>query len=254
MASRIPVVLLVLIAAVATPRDAGAQFTGLAEVLERVTDVEVYVSREWTKGGASARPRRGRGASGLGVEVLFGVGAATRPDARGRMLNDSTPARDTTAVFEVAFGYGQSGGYTGRAAAGADPSADLYASLREVPAVTIYASLVEPPRLATALLLGGSPYVGLRTGYLTIQSGRSYTAEAVHELRGETFELAGAGGVAWTVGHSGITAFAEGAYSWRTFPSVEWSLPSGGALPASLPRSLDFTGPSASVGVQIGIK
>ncbi len=240
---------LVPVIAAAAPRTARAQFTGLAEVLGRATDVEVYVSREWTTRRSSARPRGERGASGLGVEVLFGVGAASRRAPGGRMLNDSTPARDTTAVFEVAFGYGQSGGYTARA-----PGVDLYASLREVPAVTVYASLLEPPPMAATLLLGGAPYVGLRTGYLTIQSGRSYTSEAVYELRGETFELAGATGVAWTVGQSGITAFVEGAYAWRTFPSVEWSLPDGGALPTAFPRSLNFTGPSASVGLQIAIK
>jgi hypothetical protein len=218
-------------------------------VLGRVTDVEVYLSREATTSGASARPRDTGGARGLGVEVLFAVGAASRPAAGGRMLNDSTPARDTTALFEVAFGYGQSGGYTART-----PGVDLYASLREVPAVTIYASLVEPPRLARTLLLRGAPYLGLRTGYLTIQSGRSYTADAVYELRGETFELAGAGGVSWTLANSGLTGFVEGAYAWRTFPSVEWTLPDGGALPEAFPKSLAFTGPSIAVGVQVGIK
>jgi len=231
------------------PLPARAQFTGLTEVLNRVTDAEVYVSREWTNGGATARPRRDQGASGLGVEVLFAVGATSHEAPGGRMLNDSTRARDTTAVFEVAFGYGQSGGFTARA-----PGVDLYASLREVPAVTIYASLLETPRLARTLLLRGSPYIGLRTGYVTIQSGRSYTDDAVYEVRGETFELGGASGVSWAVGNSGITAFVEGAYSWRSFPSVEWSLPDGGGLPADFPRALGFSGPSLALGVQVGIK
>jgi hypothetical protein len=233
-----------------------------------VTDVEFYVSRDWTERRAGVRPRSGRGASGLGVEVLVGIAAGTRESAGGAGADSAggegaagaaaardsaaareAPARDTTVVFELAFGYGQSGGYASRA-----PGVDLYAALREVPAVTVYATFMDPPRTLRTALFNGVPYAGVRTGYVTVQNGRAYTPDAVYELAGDTFELAGVAGVSWGL-MRGANVFVEGAYAWRSFPSVAWTIPGGtGPLPAGFPKSLDFSGPSVAMGFQVVIK
>lgn len=48
----------------------------------------------------------------------------------------------------------------------------------------------------------------------------------------------------------GINVFAEGAYMWRNFKSVEWD----GETATNIPHSLDFTGASLSIGLQFEFK
>jgi hypothetical protein len=48
--------------------------------------------------------------------------------------------------------------------------------------------------------------------------------------------------------------FLEAQLNLRRFNSVDWTGGAGGTIPGYLPRGLDFTGPSLSLGVQLHLR
>lgn len=161
------------------------------------------------------------------------------------------PARDTSWLFEFALGYSQISGFRSK-----DPKLELRGSVREAPMISVYATH-EHPIPWTPL----SFYLGLRSGLLQLQNVRIYMDTAVASGGNATSSVvytgaAGAflaGVAAGFVADIGPTSwFVEGAYSWRNFPSVEWTGPAK-LLPKNLPQRLNVSGLNLTVGIQIPI-
>lgn len=248
-----------LVAPVAATSPAAAQFGLVESLFERVTDISFYASR----GALAPRPaavRAAHGLKGFGVELLFQVGAATRrvappPDTlvlrlKERRVTHSGARADTVDTydiaepadtgleevwtFELALGYGQLTGFEL-----ADRTVELHGSVRELPAVTLYASHV-----------ASGAYAGVRTGLIQTHALRLYDADgASHQGSAEAFELGGALG--WTRELAGVFPFLEAAWTARSFPSVEWDTD---VLPAAAPRELRLSGWSVSAGVQVPLR
>jgi hypothetical protein len=75
-----------------------------------------------------------------------------------------------------------------------------------------------------------------------------------HTGAGTTFQLGASGGVSVSLGPSVRVYYGAGAY-YRKFPGVQWSPTSGtNRVPATLPRTLDFSGLSQAVGSEVRIR
>jgi hypothetical protein len=248
---------LVLLAVRVSP--AAGQFGLVESLFERVTDISFYASR------GELQPRSGEvraehGLRGFGVELLFQVGAVTRPVAADAGARDSvelewkerrvtrrgeaadtvdtyqvepaeSPPEEELWTFELAIGYGQLSGFSL-----AEEALELHGSVRELPAVTIYAAHV-----------ASSAYLGLRTGLIETHALRLYGDEGtVMEGSGQAFQLGAALG--WAPEVLGVFPFVEAAWMARSFPSLEWDTD---ALPAGAPRELRLSGWSLSAGLQV---
>jgi hypothetical protein len=142
---------------------------------------------------------------------------------------------DILWTLEVGIGYGQSEGFRLR-----DPELEMSAMLRNLPAVTLYLSY-EP--LGT--------YLGLRTGLMRTEALQVMDAAGtLHRGRGEAFQMGALAGYALSL--RPIYLFAEGGFTLRTFPSVEWTTP--GPLPPGIPRRLDASGWTVSGGIQFPVR
>jgi hypothetical protein len=143
----------------------------------------------------------------------------------------------TTWTFEMGLGYGQLFGFQA-----GDPQFDLRGQVRDLPAVTLYATY-DP--LGT--------YFGVRSGFMKVQGLQVYN-EAGNVFAGEADSFLVAGVVGGSTEFQGITVFLEGAYSVRHFPSVEWSsLQFSVPLDTGLPRELSFSSWTIGTGVQFGL-
>jgi len=159
--------------------------------------------------------------------------------------------RDTSWLFEFALGYSEVSGFRSK-----DPKLELRGAVREAPMISVYATHEHP--------IGWTPlsvYFGLRSGLLQLQNARVYTDTAVASGGSTTSSIVYAGAASTflaglalgLVGDVGPTSwFAETAYAWRNFPSIEWTGPSK-LLPKNLPRHLNVSGMNITVGVQIPI-
>ena len=243
--SRLPLgfVLLTLLLA---PAAAPAQFGPVEALARRVSDLSFYYGRGGAATG-SALDDDPLGLTSFGVELLFEVARIPSAEARARRAGTDPGTRrvlreveirhgsdgrtdtifhydvvqsapgygpdDIVWTMEVGLGYGQLQGLEL-----GDPALDLNAMIRTLPSVTLYVTY-EP--LGT--------YLGLRTGFL-----RTYAlqviddAGAIYAGSAEAFMMGGLVGYAFAVDPGFL--FIEGGYTARTFPSVEWSAPTG--LPA----------------------
>jgi hypothetical protein len=152
-----------------------------------------------------------------------------------------------SVLIEVGLGYSQFSGFES-----SDPEFEIRGSVREIPAVTLYGTLIRDGKLGWI-----KPYVGVRTGLIQLHNVQLYdsiAADSVVVFSGsaQTFQIGGAIGVA--LGDGPLHAFAEAAYHFRRFPSVQWGAAGANRLPDTLPRGFDFSGPSVSIGVQVGIR
>jgi hypothetical protein len=137
--------------------------------------------------------------------------------------------------MEVGLGYGQTEGFRLR-----DPDLELHATVRTLPAVTLYLSY-EPV---------GS-YLGLRTGFMRTDALQIIDgAGTVFRGRAEAFLLGAVVGQAVPIRPAFL--FVEAGYTLRTFPSVEWT--TTGALPATIPRRLDASGWGLAGGIQFPVR
>lgn len=249
--------------AIGSASPAAAQLGGIEALAARVSDVSFYGS---TGGLLPAGTNVEGGAfrmASWGIELLFEVGGVREPTGEPAVQRDSVELRwkevrversggtaDTTYfyaveavkpvvpmrdvwTFEFGIGYGQVVGF-----AGSDPAIDLRGAVRDLPAVSLYASY-EP--------LGG--YMGLRSGFMRLHGLQAFDAEGkAWAGSGESFLAAAL--VGQSVEAGGLIAFLEAAYSVRYFPSVQWS---GGPIPAGVPRVLNLSGWSVGAGLQFGI-
>lgn len=240
-----------------------AQFGLVESLFSRVTDISFYGARGDLAPRQEGLEAKG-GLQGFGVELLFQVGAVTRPAEpesaavrdtvvltwRERRVTRSGARADTVDTydvgaarkppeeelwtFELAIGYGQISGFSLEAS-----GLDLRGSVRELPAVTLYASHV-----------GTGAYLGLRTGLIETHALRLYESDgSLMEGSAQAFQLGGVAGLAFEV--MGVYPFVEGAWMARSFPSVAWD---SDALPAGTPRALRVSGWNISAGLQVPLQ
>lgn len=253
-----------LLFAALTPAAASAQFGAVEAFARQVSDLSFYYTFAGAAGNSSALESDFGAVRAFGVELLFQVAEISRPleGVTPRTPTDSVrrtwtgmevvrsadgvdtvytyeierippPPPPTRAVWvlEMGLGYGQLQGYELD-----DPSLDMNVSVRDLPSVTLYASY-EP----------WGNYFGLRTGFMKTQALQVRDADAQNFTgSGEAFLFGGLTGYAVSV--ADLWVFTEVAYTVRNFPSVEWR--GAPTLPAGLPRELNMSGWSVSVGLQ----
>jgi len=144
--------------------------------------------------------------------------------------------------FELAVGFSQAGAFVSRR-----PENDIRVSIREIPSVSIYADYVPEVRVGPLGRFTG--YFGARSGLLSLIDGRAYTDTSITKFSGETFQLGPVGGIVKNIGV--LSFFAEAAYMWRDFKSVNWERTSG---LGTLPREIKLSGVSLAAGAQFTIK
>lgn len=143
--------------------------------------------------------------------------------------------------FDVGIGYGQMDGLV------ADGAFDLHGSVRELPSISAYASASLNDRIAI--------YGGVRTGVITLTDAQLYvpdgTTTSVYTLSSTSFEFGAPLGVDFKVaGDLHVTAEVE--YMRRIFNSLTTD-PSTG-FPSTFPRTLNLSGLSWSLGVQLPLR
>lgn len=251
-----------------TPSTASGQLGAIEAFARRVTDLSFNAALGGLSPGSSEVQADAFGLKSFGLELLFEIGSVRRPIGPVPEAADSVALRwtemtvvvdedgaDTTYVYEVGpapvpraptrpiwtfemgIGYGQTFGWES-----GNPQLDLRGQVRDLPAASLYASY-DPVGF----------YLGLRSGFMRIQGlqafapdGEAFAGEA------ESFLLAALAGHAVEV--LGLNFFLEGAYSVRSFPSVEWrSVSRTTPLPTTLPRELSLSSWTLAFGVQFGI-
>jgi len=252
------------------PARARAQI-GFEDLLGSITDISVSGTCWSTRSAAIRSSDCPGGRNGYGVEVLWAltkvpVGGETKTDttwvASQKRLTRRNGRVDTVTVLvpevsedasgyrvlvELGLGYSQFSGFTST-----DERFELRGTVREVPSVAVYASL-EGPGIVGHL----NPYVGIRSGLIKLSDVQLFTpvsGDSTTAYRGsaEVFQVGGAVGV--SAGSEVASVFLEAQLNLRRFTSVDWTGGTGGTIPGFLPRGLDFTGPSLSVGVQIHVR
>jgi len=146
-------------------------------------------------------------------------------------------------------------------------SVEVRGWFREFPAISAYISYENPlkPRMKgflTCLLFCIDPYVGLYGGLVNVNAqgfapvppsaaGQPGGMTSV-KADGSTFEGGLVAGLSHDIGSS-LHAFAEVDRAWRAVPALGWTGASNGIYPPTLPRSLDLTAWSISIGTQVHI-
>jgi len=253
------------------PTPARAQI-GFEDLLGSITDISVSGTC-WSTRSASIRSADCPGGqNGYGLEVLW----ALKKLSLGETHSDTTwvasqkrviqrgGRTDTVTVLtpeekedddgyhlliELGLGYSQFSGF-----ASTDDRFDLRGTVREVPSVAVYATLEGPPK---SFLEYVNPYVGVRSGLIELSGVQAFSpvdgdSTTSYAASAEVFQVGGAIGVA--VGNEAASLFVEAQLNLRRFTSIDWTGGTGGTIPGFLPRGLDFTGPSLSVGVQIHVR
>ena len=255
--------------AAVSPAAASGQLGAIEAFARRVTDLSFNAAL----GGLSpSSPEVHADAFGLksfGLELLFEIGSVREPIGPTPEPGDSVALNwtemtvvvdedgaDTTYVYEVGpapvpvaptrpiwtfemgIGYGQTFGWE----SGRNSQLDLRGQVRDLPAASLYASY-DPVGF----------YLGLRSGFMRLQGLQAFTTDGeAFAGEAESFLLAA------LAGHSvevlGLNFFLEGAYSVRSFPSVEWTSVSRTApLDPTLPRELSLSSWTLALGVQFAI-
>jgi hypothetical protein len=119
---------------------------------------------------------------------------------------------------------------------------DARVSIRELPAVTLYASFVDLPVLRS---IHTSLYTGGRTGFLSMYNGRAYGDTTV-KFNSETLQVGPVLGSMTTLW--GFSVFGEMSYLWRDFKSVDWE--TSAKIPNRMPRRIDLSGYTFQFGIQ----
>jgi hypothetical protein len=248
---------------------AAGQFGPVEALASRVSDLTFYFG---TGGFTASSELQANhfGVRSFGVEMLFEVAEVPSAEARRRRAATPTTTRDILRrmevrhvdgradtiyhydvepvapppyapqdivwTMEVGIGYGQLEGLSLR-----DPDLDLNATVRHLPAVTLY--LTHEPT-------GG--YLGIRSGFMRTDALQVVDGGgSIYRGRGEAFMMGALVGYALPLPPAFL--FLEGGYSLRAFPSVEWTT-APGPLPPGVPRRLDLSGWMAALGIQFPVR
>lgn len=276
-----------LLLTLAAPTPAAAQLPLLEGLFKKVTDVNLFGVLGWFTNRPSelagrlddGEPRSG-GLTGLGFEVSFVVdefsprrpppqdmveqAAAVpridtiqvekvQPDGARliyKVAAEEPPDPDNRWMVELALGYTEFQDFVS-----ARPGLDVRGSVREFPSVSLYLNRLPADD-------GGDPkwlsyYAGVRTGLAHLQGFRGYVGDpsdgvldAIYSGGGTTFQFGVAAGTVISIGP--VDLFVEPGYTRRRFSGVEWAGISG-AVSDLLPRSLDMSTFSLSIGTQLQI-
>ena len=259
------------VALASTPAPARAQI-GIEDLLESVTDIAVSVTCWNTRSESLRRSDCPGGKNGYGVEVLWAlktvpigrqpaVDTTWVPSGKTVTIREGRPDTVTTLameegepevpgyrlLIELGLGYSQFSGFTST-----DERFDLRGTIREQPSIAFYASLEGP-----GIFQHVNPYAGVRSGLIRLSDVQLFTPPSGEETtayRGsaEVFQVGGSIGI--SAGTDVASVFLEAQLNLRRFTSVDWTGGAGGTIPGYLPRGLDFTGPSVSLGVQLHIR
>ena len=259
------------VALASTPAPARAQI-GIKDLLESVTDIAVSVTCWNTRSESLRRSDCPGGKNGYGVEVLWAlktvpigrqpaVDTTWVPSGKTVTIREGRPDTVTTLameegepevpgyrlLIELGLGYSQFSGFTST-----DERFDLRGTIREQPSIAFYASLEGP-----GIFQHVNPYAGVRSGLIRLSDVQLFTPPSGEETtayRGsaEVFQVGGSIGI--SAGTDVASVFLEAQLNLRRFTSVDWTGGAGGTIPGYLPRGLDFTGPSVSLGVQLHIR
>lgn len=127
-----------------------------------------------------------------------------------------------------------------------EPTLDLRSSLRTLPTVGVYASVLSNPVV--------QPYLGITFGLTELWRSQAYDLNNLeYDLKAQTYEY----GLTLGINHNlteSIYVFAEGNYRRRRFASLDWSFPGDSQLPEDWPRSLNLSGFGVSIGVQFALE
>lgn len=262
-----------------------AQFEGL---LGNITDLSLMASCWKAPGNANGARCLGRdGAFGLEViwrlrELGLGKSTTEQPEpkevrrlrtVRGEHAASAPPSGDTSTVrdttlsprsveetteyliqpptvdraryviLELALGYSQFSGLTS-----ADASFELRGTVREYPALSVYASF-------DRFLPFITPYIGARSGLIDIahlQAVESIGSDStrVYAASPRAFQFGAVVGL--SVGPQLAPLRVEYAYHSRSFASLQWS--GATVIPSRLPREITFSGWTLSAGIQISLR
>jgi hypothetical protein len=225
-----------LIAAMA-PRTAVAQIGPIEKAIERFEFFNIALQQ----GKLVARPRELSAAppgkepnsgwlSGVAVEFAF-------------KLADTTKAFGVPVTLDLGVSYGQLAGLTAT-----DPTLAFAGALRELPAVTVYANF-----LTGAV----SPYVGLRTGLASFHQASFFDLDpnggkqTQYAIAAQTLQYGPVVGVIAPI--RSVEFFVESTYLHRRFAGLQYTAKDN-VVPTKLPRSLDVSGATVSVGIQVRVK
>jgi hypothetical protein len=257
---------------------------GFESFLSSLTDLDVAGSCS-IKHGQIANNCSG-GNYGTDVEVLFDLGtvyhitaartiAGKWGDSTTRVLTCKAGSCDSAITsewkpeqqqskyyvnLELGFSYRQITGLQS-----SDPTYDLRGTIRETPGVTAYFTLerdtTDKNDQPSCFVKHVKPYLGVRSGLLQLSNvvlldhGSAATLDTEFVGAGSTFEVGLVAGVAVKLA-SHLYVVAEWADQLRRFQSVLWT--TGGMaseiIPTNFPTSLDFSGQTLSVGLQLGLK
>jgi hypothetical protein len=201
-----------------------------------------------------------------GVEVLWNLGRfpiAPKPPATStsKLVRIEVTNGDTLYVYEpvpppppplgrylleLGVGWGQITEFASR-----DSTFDLHGSVRELPSVSLY---------VTDMNSDLQPYMGIRSGIIRLQNAQMVsraTPDTTALVKGyfgsaEAFQLGFVIGFVKSLAPN-LHLTTELAHHRRYFPSVAWAT-APADLPRSFPRSLDFSGQSLSVGLQVKLR
>jgi hypothetical protein len=249
---------------------------GFESLLASIDRLSVYATC-WRPRGTVA-PDRGCSpvGGGFGVEVTFGeryvaLGKKNPPagadtvateierhcESDGRNCETTTRLairpRTTRPAYGLAFalslGYGQYSAFQSVSSA-----YELRAMVREVPTAAVHMTWLHPKLTGLLNRVGFYPYLGVRSGLLALSNASAYVKDtsAVTTINYTTsanaFQVGGHVGV--RVGLAdGPQLFMQMSRDHRLFPSVQWATAGSGRVPQILPKELNFTGATLTVGV-----
>jgi hypothetical protein len=158
-----------------------------------------------------------------------------RARAYDKRCNDA-PSLDA----ELAFGYSQMGGFTGR------DGLRVQGSIENLPAVGFYGVFSTDTWI--------DPYVGLRTGLAQLKGFQAFPGGTGRvTATGSTWQIGIAPGLSVSVPGTEASFFVEGEWMYRKFDDIQWTAVDG-VVPAELRRPAHLSTFVLSIGGQIGIK
>lgn len=257
---------LAVLGSVSLTHRAAAQI-GFESLLGSISDIDVSFTCWSTSADLKASDCPGR-KNGYGVEVLWAITRLplTTPTTKTewvpseRTVTTSDGRTETTVkeiqkqtrvarysvALELGLGYGQFSGFQS-----ADTLFEISGTVREIPSVAIYGTFEGP------FFKYVQPYVGVRSGLIQLKGVQLRTpavgdSTSVYSGTGDVFQIGGVLGL--TAGGDRLSAFLEGTLNLRRFSSVQWNAGAGARQPEFFPTSLDFSGPSLSLGIQIHVR
>jgi hypothetical protein len=238
---------LILLLLGSTRRGEAQELGFLTGLFKDLTDINSFAIAWGKPIGGSDLKANGQ-LSGFGVEAAFVVDTVgcRRNCPVGGDGNDDPRNPVYNWVFTAALGYSRISGFTSTL-----PDVRYFGAIEELPSIAAYAIHNLDEDL--------SVYGGLRTGLTRLSGFRGFVTDSTfHAGSGTTYLFGVSFGLsadlieATSLANSSLQFFAEWAYTYRRFPSLEWSgKPNTNVVPTILPRTLRASTMHLSFGVEL---